>query len=96
MYAVFIRPVIEFCCVVYHSLLNDRQDELIDQCQAHALRCIFGKDMSYSKMSTWEKDLKKTARSYQVVDPARLLRGTSAERNYFVPDHENLSHRFIT
>ena len=42
----------------------------------------------YWRLSTWEKDLKKTARSDQVVDPARSLRGTSVERNDFVPDHE--------
>ena len=31
-------------------MLTDEQDELLDRCQAHALRCIFGKDMSYEKM----------------------------------------------
>ena len=50
VYRTIVRPVADYCCVVYHSLLNDRQDELIEQCQSHALRCIFGKDMSYSKM----------------------------------------------
>ena len=36
--------------VVYHSLLTDEQDGMLDQCQAHALRCIYGKGVSYQKM----------------------------------------------
>ena len=31
-------------------MLSDDQDEALDRCQAHALRCIFGKDMSYADM----------------------------------------------
>ena len=36
--------------MVYHALLTDAQDEALGRCQAHALRYIFGKDMSYKKM----------------------------------------------
>ena len=46
VYRNIIRPVADYCAVVYHSMLSDEQDELLDQCQAHALRCIFGKDIS--------------------------------------------------
>ena len=45
-----MRPIADFCCEVYHSLLTDEQDELLDSCQAHALRCIYGKGISYQKM----------------------------------------------
>ena len=50
VYKTIIRPVADYCSVVYHSMLSDEQDELLDRCQAHALRCIFGKDISYEKM----------------------------------------------
>ena len=50
VYRTVIRPVADYCCVVYNSFLTDKQDEILDQCQAHALRCIFGKDFSYQKM----------------------------------------------
>ena len=35
---------------VYHSLLTDKQDEALDRCQAHALRCIYGMGVSYAEM----------------------------------------------
>ena len=50
VYRNIIRPVADYCAVVYHSMLSDEQDEQLDQCQAHALRCIFGKDVPYAKM----------------------------------------------
>ena len=50
VYRTIIRPVADYCSVVYHAMLTDEQDEVLDRCQAHALRCIFGKDMSYEKM----------------------------------------------
>ena len=50
VYSNVIRPVADYCCVVYNSMMTNEQDELLDRCQAHALRCIFGKDMSYQKM----------------------------------------------
>ena len=40
----------DYCAVVYHAMLSDEQDEALEQCQAHALRCIFGKDVPYVKM----------------------------------------------
>ena len=50
VYRNIIRLVADYCSVVYHSMLTDEQDELLDHCQAHALRCIFGKDLSYEEM----------------------------------------------
>ena len=31
-------------------MLTDEQDELVERCQAHALRCIYGMGVSYSEM----------------------------------------------
>ena len=50
VYRNVIRPIADYCCVVYHSMLTDEQDEVLDRCQAHALRCIFGKDVPYAKL----------------------------------------------
>ena len=50
VYRTIVRPVADHCSVVYHSLLTDWQEEVLEQCQSHALRCIYGKDMSYKKM----------------------------------------------
>ena len=40
----------DYCSIVYDSMLTDEQDETLDKWQAHALQCIFGKDISYQKM----------------------------------------------
>ena len=50
VYRTIICPVADYCCVVYHAMLSDEQDEILDRCQAQALRCIFGKDVSYEEM----------------------------------------------
>ena len=50
VYRTILRPVADYCSVVYHALLTDEQDEALEKCQSHALRCIFGKDISYAKM----------------------------------------------
>ena len=50
VYRTIVRPVADYACVVYHSLLTDDQDEILDRCQAHALRCIYGMGISYSEM----------------------------------------------
>ena len=45
-----LRPVIEYACPVYHSSLTDEQDERIERLQDHALKCIFGTDLSARKL----------------------------------------------
>ena len=50
VYRNIIRPVADYCSPVYHAMLTDEQDEILERCQAHALRCILGKDISYAKM----------------------------------------------
>ena len=55
VYKTMIRPVAEYTCVVYHSSLTDEQDELLDNLQNHALRCIFKseKRLSGRKLPFW-------------------------------------------
>ena len=50
VYKTIVRPVADYCSVIYHSMLTDQQDKELDICQAHALRCIFGMGVSYSEM----------------------------------------------
>ena len=50
VYRTVVRPIADYCAVVYHSMLTDAQDEDLDRCQAHALRCIYGMGVSYSEM----------------------------------------------
>lgn len=41
VYLTNIVPIADYCCVVYHSVLTDEQDELLENSQAGALRAIF-------------------------------------------------------
>ena len=49
-YTVIVRPVAEYCSVVYHPMITDQQDEQIERLQATALRYIYGYGPSYAKM----------------------------------------------
>ena len=42
VYKTFIRPLEDYCDVAYHSLLTDKQDEMLENLQNHALRLIYG------------------------------------------------------
>jgi hypothetical protein len=42
VYQSLVRSVIEFCSVVYHSLLTDEQSKSLERLQLQALKCIYG------------------------------------------------------
>ena len=46
VYKTAIRPVADYLDVVYHSMLTDDLDEELDRLQNHALKIIFGYDLS--------------------------------------------------
>ena len=50
VYKTMIRPVADYGCVVYHSCLTIEQDKEIEKLQNHALKCIYGPDISAAKM----------------------------------------------
>ena len=45
-----VRPVAEYCAVVFYPMLTDEQDELLERQQSHALKLIFGPNISTGKM----------------------------------------------
>ena len=50
VYKTMIRPVVEYGCPVYHSSLTDDQDERLERLQDHALKCIYGSELSARKL----------------------------------------------
>ena len=50
VYTSIIRPVADYMMEVYHSMLTDRQDEMVERLQMHALKCIFGPRISARRM----------------------------------------------
>ena len=49
-YKSLVRPIAEYCSVVFHSMLTDKQDEDIERLQATALRYIYGYGIPYADM----------------------------------------------
>ena len=49
IYACYLRPVIEYAQVVYHTLLSEETSQIIEDLQKYTLRLIFGSKVSYNK-----------------------------------------------
>ena len=45
-----IRPILDYCALIYHPMLNDEPDQIVERMPARALKNIFGYQMSYSEM----------------------------------------------
>ena len=50
VYRTVVRPVLDYCAVVYHPMLTDEQDQAIERLQAKALKNIYGYQDSYAEM----------------------------------------------
>ena len=50
VYTAYILPVVEYCNVVYHCLLNNEMSDDLENMQRIALRAIYGRGMSYSQV----------------------------------------------
>ena len=50
IYRTVIRPILDYCVVVYHPMLNDEQDQLVERLQAQALKNIYECRDNYATM----------------------------------------------
>ena len=50
VYKTVVCPVADYCAPVYHSQLTDEQDGILERQQSHALKLIFGPNISAAKM----------------------------------------------
>ena len=50
VYQTVVRPVLDYCAVVYHPMLTDEQDQSVERLQARALKNIYGYKDSYATM----------------------------------------------
>ena len=50
VYKTMVRPVADYGAVVYHSSLTNQQDELVENLQNTALKCIYGPGLSGRRM----------------------------------------------
>ena len=50
VYKTVIRPVLDYCAVVYNSMLTDEQDQIVERLQSQALKSIYGYKTPYAEM----------------------------------------------
>ena len=50
VYEVILRPVHDYLCIVYHSMMSNAHDEEVERLQAHALKYIYGWRNSYAEL----------------------------------------------
>ena len=50
VYTSSIRPLAEYCCPAFHSMMTDEQDQILENAQVGALRAIFGYSLSARKL----------------------------------------------
>ena len=50
VYKTSILPVADYCDVIYHSMLTDEHDQLLERAQVMALKCIFDPKLSGRKL----------------------------------------------
>ena len=68
VYKSVIRPTLDYCSVVYHSMLTDYQDQTIERLQSQALKSIYGFGVSYSDMREMTRIPTLRARRIELVD----------------------------
>ena len=81
VYRTCILPILDYCSVVYHSLLTDEQDQAIERLQSSALRCIYGYEMSYMKMRELAKVKTLRQRRIDACDKFCLLYTSPSPRD---------------
>ena len=50
VYRTCLLPIFDYCAVVYHPMLTDNQDQLLERLQRQALKVIFGTGHTYTEM----------------------------------------------
>ena len=68
VYRTIVRPVLDYCAVVYHPLLNDEQDQAVERLQAQELKNIYGYRISYAQMREKAKVTTHRARRIELCD----------------------------
>ena len=50
VYRTILLPIVDYCAAVYHPMLTNKQDQIVERLQAQALRCIYGPYVPYAEM----------------------------------------------
>ena len=66
IYVCYLRPVIEYVQVVYHTLLSDDASQVIEDLQKQALKLIFGKKQSFEVRISNYFEVEKSGRFWKI------------------------------
>ena len=80
VYKSNLLPIADYCCYVYHSMLNDDQDERLERAQVGALRAIFGYKLSGRKLR--EKAGVETLRDRRIRLTDNFARKAAADAHF--------------
>ena len=68
VYKTVVRPVLDYCAVIYHPMLTDEQDQIVERLQAQALKSIYGYKESYARMREMAGVMTHRARRIEMCD----------------------------
>ena len=68
VYTTVIRPILDYCAVIYHPMITDEQDQIIERMQAQALKSIYGFGVPYAIMRERAGITTHRARRVEICD----------------------------
>ena len=68
VYKTVVRPVLDYGAVIYHPMLTDEQDQIVERLQAQALKSIYGYKESYARMREMAGVTTHRARRIELCD----------------------------
>ena len=93
VYRTVIRPVLDYCAVVHHPMLNDEQDQAVERMQAQALKCIYGYKDSYVDMRHKAGVTTHRARRIELCDSFAQKAAKSGRFQSWIPPRTGRSGR---
>ena len=88
VYKVIVRPVADYLAVVYHSMMTDEQDEMVERLQAQALKCIYGWNYSYAALRKMARVETLRHRRLEMVDKFAAKCAGSARFGRWLPERQ--------
>ena len=93
VYRTVVRPVLDYCAVVYHPMLTDEQDQQVERMQARALKNIYEYKDSYAVMREKAGVATHRARRIEMCDKFASKAAGSARFSAWFPLREGRGGR---
>ena len=94
VYKTVVRPILDYCAVIYHPMLNDEQDQAVERLQAQALKCIYGYKESYASMREKAGVTTHRARRIELCDTFARKASSNPRFAAWFPERTGRSGRY--